>query len=69
METAKQESSMPASRKTGKVFYTLRPSREGQPPFLDIKLPGGTIIRRVDEAIHRKALSNAARTLKERLDP
>jgi hypothetical protein len=69
METAKQESSMPASRKTGKVFYTLRPSREGQPPFLDIRLPGGTIIRRVDEAIHRKALSNAARTLKERLDP
>ena len=60
---------MPASRKTGKVFYTLRPSKEGQPPFLDIKLPGGTIIRRVDEAIHRKALSKAARELKERLDP
>ena len=60
---------MPASRKTGKVFYTLRPSKEGQPPFLDIKLPGGTIIRRVDEAIHRKALSKAAGVLKERLDP
>ncbi|WP_454852963.1 hypothetical protein [Rhizobium binxianense] len=60
---------MPASPKTGKVFYTLRPSKEGQPPFLDIKLPGGTIIRRVDEAIHRKALSKAARALKARLDP
>lgn len=60
---------MPALRKTGKVFYTLRPSKEGQPPFLDIRLPGGIIIRRVDEAIHRKALSNAARALKERLDP
>ena len=60
---------MPASPKTGKVFYTLGPSKEGQPPFLDIKLPGGTIIRRVDEAIHRKALSKAAKALKARLDP
>ncbi|QWW67810.1 hypothetical protein [Rhizobium sp. WYJ-E13] len=59
---------MPASQKTGKIFYRLRPAREGQPPFLDIRLPGGTIIRQVDEALHRKALSNAAKTLKERLD-
>lgn len=59
---------MPASRKSGKIFYRLRPIREGQPPFVDIKLPGGTIIRQVDEAIHRKALSNAAKALKERLD-
>lgn len=59
---------MPALQKSGKVFYTLRPSKEGQPPFMDIKLPGGTIIRRVDEAIHRKALANAAKALKERLD-
>jgi hypothetical protein len=35
---------------------------------MDIRLPGGTIIRRVDENLHRKALANAARTLKERLD-
>lgn len=59
---------MPASQKSGRIFYMLRPSREGQPPFVDIKLPGGTIIRQVDEAIHRKALSNAAKALKERLD-
>ncbi|MBB3594757.1 hypothetical protein FHX08_005161 [Rhizobium sp. BK529] len=59
---------MPASQKSGKIFYMLRPSREGQPPFVDIKLPGGTTIRQVDEAIHRKALSNAAKALKERLD-
>ena len=59
---------MPASRKSGKILYRLRPTREGQPPFVDIKLPGGTIIRQVDEAIHRKALSNAAKALKERLD-
>ncbi|RUM24651.1 hypothetical protein EFQ99_13265 [Rhizobium vallis] len=59
---------MPASRKSGKVFYTLRPSREGLPPFSDIRLPDGTIIRRVDETIHKKALSNATRALKERLD-
>lgn len=59
---------MPASQKTGKIFYRLRPAREGQPPFVDIRLPGGTIIRQVDEALHRKALSNAAKTLKERLD-
>ena len=59
---------MPASRKSGKVFYTLRPSREGLPAFSDTKLPGGTLIRRVDEAIHRQALSNAAKALKERLD-
>jgi len=59
---------MPASQKTGKIFYRLRPAREGQPPFVDIRLPGGTIIRHVDEALHRKALSNAAKTLKERLD-
>ena len=58
---------MPASQKSGKIFYMLRPSREGQPPFVDTKLPGGTIIRQVDEAIHRKALSNAAKALKERL--
>ncbi|ANM02217.1 hypothetical protein AMC78_CH00049 [Rhizobium phaseoli] len=59
---------MPASRKSGKVFYRLSPSREGLPPFSDLRLPDGTIIRRVDEAIHRKALSKAARTLTERLD-
>ncbi|MBX5169157.1 MULTISPECIES: hypothetical protein [unclassified Rhizobium] len=59
---------MPVSRKSGKVIYTLRPSREGLPAFSDIKLPGGTIIRRVDEALHRKALSNATKALKERLD-
>ena len=59
---------MPASQKSGRIFYMLRPSREGQPPFVDIKLPGGTVIRQVDEAIHRKALSNAAKALKERLD-
>jgi len=58
---------MPASQKTGKIFYRLRPAREGQPPFVDMRLPGGTIIRQVDEALHRKALSNAAKTLKERL--
>ncbi|ANL32178.1 hypothetical protein AMC82_CH00047 [Rhizobium phaseoli] len=59
---------MPASRKSGKVFYRLSPSREGLPPFSDLRLPDGTIIRRVDEAIHRKALSKAARALTERLD-
>ncbi|WP_088937004.1 hypothetical protein [Rhizobium sp. N122] len=59
---------MPASRKSGQVFYTLRPSREGLPPFSDIRLPDGTIIRRVDETIHKRALSNAAKALKERLD-
>ncbi|EJC74879.1 hypothetical protein Rleg10DRAFT_3384 [Rhizobium leguminosarum bv. trifolii WSM2012] len=59
---------MPASRKSGKVFYTLRPSREGQPPFSDIRLADGTIIRHVDETIHKRALSNAAKALKERLD-
>ncbi|EJZ20752.1 hypothetical protein NE852_21930 [Rhizobium sp. Pop5] len=59
---------MPASRKSGKVFYALRPPREGLPPFSDIRLPDGTIIRRVDETIHKRALSNAAKALKERLD-
>ncbi|EJB04877.1 hypothetical protein Rleg9DRAFT_3740 [Rhizobium leguminosarum bv. trifolii WSM597] len=59
---------MPASRKSGKVFYMLRPSTEGLPPFSDIRLPDGTIIRRVDETIHKRALSNAAKALKERLD-
>ncbi|PDS79367.1 hypothetical protein [Rhizobium sp. L43] len=59
---------MPVSRKSGKVFYTLRPSREGLPPFSDIRLPDGTIIRRVDETVHKRALSNAAKALKERLD-
>jgi hypothetical protein len=58
---------MPASQKARGIFYRLRPAREGQPPFVDIRLPGGTIIRQVDEALHRKALSNAAKTLKERL--
>ncbi|OWV71254.1 hypothetical protein ATY77_12005 [Rhizobium sp. R634] len=59
---------MPASRKSGKVFYMLKPVREGLPPFSDIRLPDGTIIRRVDVAIHKRALSNAAKALKERLD-
>ncbi|MBB4291538.1 hypothetical protein GGE16_003608 [Rhizobium leguminosarum] len=59
---------MRESRKSGKVFYTLRPSREGLPPFSDIRLPDGTIVRRVDETVHKRALSNAARALKERLD-
>jgi hypothetical protein len=59
---------MPASQKSGKLFYRVRLAREGQPPFVDIRLPDGTIIRQVDEALHRKALSNAARALKERLE-
>ncbi|SCB61426.1 hypothetical protein GA0061105_11815 [Rhizobium aethiopicum] len=59
---------MPASRKSGKVFYMLRSSREGLPPFSDIRLPDGTIIRRVDETVHQRALANAAKALKERLD-
>lgn len=58
---------MPASQNAGRIFYRLRPAREGQPPFVDVRLPGGTIIRQVDGALHRKALSNAAKTLKERL--
>lgn len=58
---------MPASRKSSKVFYRLRPAREGQPPFVDIRLPGGVIIRQVDEALHRKALLNASKALKERI--
>ena len=58
---------MPASRKSGRVFYRLRPARQGQLPFVDIRLPGGTIIRQVDEALHRKALAKAAKALKERL--
>ena len=59
---------MPVSPKSSRVFYRLRPSREGLPPFSDIRLPDGTIIRRVDETVHKRALSNAAKALKERLD-
>lgn len=60
---------MSSIRKSSGIFYTLRPAKEGQPAFADVRLPGGITIRRVNEAIHRKALANAARTLKERLDP
>jgi hypothetical protein len=59
---------MTTLHRPAKVFYTLRPSKEGLPPFRDIKLPGGAIIRHVNEAVHRKALANASRALKERLD-
>jgi hypothetical protein len=51
---------------SGKVFYTLRPRKEGRPAFSDVKLPDGTVIRRVDESVHKRALSNAARAYKEK---
>lgn len=38
------------------VSYSLRPHRKGQSPFSDLKLADGTIIRRVDESVHQKAL-------------
>jgi hypothetical protein len=53
-------------RQTAKVFYVFRPLREGQAPMTDMRLPGGLRVCRVDEAVHRKALSNAAKALKER---
>ena len=46
-------------RRPGKgevVTYSLRPHKKGQSPFSDIKLADGTIIRRVDESVHQKAL-------------
>jgi hypothetical protein len=52
----------------GIVFYTFRPSKEGQPPFTDVKLPSGMTIRQVDQTLHQKALANAAKALRERFD-
>jgi len=56
---------MKVSQKSGKVFYALRPSKDGRPPFSDVNLPGGLVIRRVDEAVHKLALSNARKMLKK----
>lgn len=54
------------SGKSGKVSYTLKRSKPGQATFSDVILPDGKIIRRVDEAVHRRALSNVSRTYKEK---
>lgn len=50
----------------GKISYSLKPAKIGRSTFSDVKLPDGTIIRRVDEEVHKRALSNAARAYKEK---
>ena len=60
---------MPTLRQKARVFYIFRPLKEGEPPFADVRLPSGILICRVDEALHRKALGNAGKLLKERFGP
>ncbi|WP_349358819.1 hypothetical protein [Stappia sp.] len=45
----------PVSR-SGHVTYSMRPHKQGRGVFSDVKLPDGTIIRRVDESVHRAGL-------------
>ena len=52
------------SKMAGKGVYTLRPPKAGRPTFSDVNLPDGTIIRRVDESVHQRALENASRAFK-----
>ncbi len=47
------------------VVYSMRSAKEGQSAFSDVRLPNGTIIRRVNEAVHKRALANAAKAFKE----
>ncbi len=49
-----------------KVVYSLKPAKEGRTTFSDVKLPNGTTIRRVDESVHRRALTNVSRAAKEK---
>lgn len=51
--------------KKDKIVYSLRPSKPGQATFSDVRLPDGTIIRRVDESVHQRALENAARAFRK----
>lgn len=53
---------------TSRVVYTSSPSRLGNAVFSDVKLPDGTTIRRVDEAVRRKALDNANRQYRQILN-
>lgn len=55
----------PANGTRDKVTYILRPHRPGQATFSDIQLPDGTVIRRVDEDVHRRALRNAEEPTRE----
>lgn len=50
----------------GKVYYSLKPGKEGRSTFSDVRLPNGDVVRRVDESVHKRALSNAARAYKEK---
>lgn len=50
----------------GKVHYTMQPKKAGRATFSDVKLPDGTIVRRVDESVHKRALSNAARAYRHK---
>lgn len=52
-----------------RVVYLLKPPRFGTPPFSDVRLPGGTVLRQVDTTIHQTALARAAKILRRRLDP
>lgn len=54
------------SRTRETVIYTLQPSKAGRATFSDVRLPNGTIIRRVDESVHRRALRNVARAAREK---
>ena len=52
-------------KRVSQIVYTLAPSRPGSHVFSDVTLPDGTIIRRVDEAVHQKALDNVNRRFRE----
>lgn len=48
------------------LVYSLKPSKPGRGVFSDVRLPDGTIIRRVDQAVHERALKAAAKRFKEK---
>lgn len=58
---------MNRAKKT-KVVYMRRAGKAGEPLFSSVALPDGTIVRRVDETVHLRALANADRRYREKLD-
>jgi hypothetical protein len=56
---------MTRPQQTAKAFYVFRVLKQGQAAMTDMRLQGGLRVCRIDEVVHRKALANAAKALKE----
>lgn len=59
---------MPNRTEKPAIVYVRRPARAGEPAVSSVTLSDGTIVRRVDETVHQRALANASRRYREGLN-